>query len=75
MQWSHLTSALVSCVEDYFRQIDRGLRTKKVARLDPEPTTDEGHYTLGLSSASMIGYQLGMYLYHDRVPAGYVFIA
>lgn len=59
MQWNDLTSALADCVEGYFRQVDGGLRTKKVLRLDPEPSADEGQYTLGLSSSSVIGYQLG----------------
>lgn len=59
MHWGQLTSALSDCVAWFFRQLDQGLRTKKVTRLDPEPTSDDGQYTLGFTPESVMGYRLG----------------
>ena len=61
MTWNDVDLILANCVETYMDQIDSGLRTKKISRLDPENNTEDSDFTLGLNANSISGYTIGIY--------------
>jgi len=44
---------------EYVEQVERGLRTKKTVRLDPDGGSDEAAFTLGLTPDSIHAYNIG----------------
>ncbi|WAR25566.1 CTTB2-like protein [Mya arenaria] len=60
VHWSQLDRTASRCLQEYLDQLDRGLRTKKTVRLDPDsPGENESHFTLGLNTDSIHGYMIG----------------
>ncbi|XP_045166400.2 cortactin-binding protein 2-like [Mercenaria mercenaria] len=68
MMWNDVDLILANCVETYLDQIDHGLRTKKISRLDPENNGDDNNFTLELNADSICGYTLGSLTWNREGP-------
>ena len=59
MDWSDVYKVVRDLCESYFSQIDRGLHSKKISRLDPENSSEDSHSSLGLTKDSIHSVEIG----------------
>lgn len=57
--WSVVERKLKMLFSTYMSHIDLGLKTKKTSRLDPEASTDNIQYSLGLTENSIEHFVIG----------------
>lgn len=58
--WSHLEIQLQTTLADFLSQLDRGLRTRRLARMETESSSDDGSiFTLGLSMQHIKYFEMG----------------
>ena len=57
--WSFLEEELCNILCDYFNALSRGIKSKKISKLDSEQTTELSSYSLDLSLNSVKFYCIG----------------
>ncbi|KAK3579051.1 hypothetical protein CHS0354_029909 [Potamilus streckersoni] len=58
--WQQIEKSVLGVLNDYYKQLNMGLRTKKTSRLDPESSPDaHDQYVLGLTVDSVWNLSLG----------------
>lgn len=60
--WESLEDRLQAIVSEFLGQLDRGLRTRRLARMETESGGDDGtNFTLGITMRHIKRFEMGMY--------------